>query len=70
MTERNFRFHLLDLMKSFDEFVSTFYFVVSIFSLLVLMFSLFKSIYAYLFEDYLLTSSLKGLFLVSSYKNI
>ena len=57
-------------MKSFDEFVSTFYFVVSIFSLLVLMFSLFKSIYAYLFGDYLLTSSLKGLFLVSSYKNI
>lgn len=57
-------------MKSFDEFVSTFYFVVSIFSLLVLMFSLFKSIYAYLFEYYLLTSNLKGLFLESSYKNI
>lgn len=57
-------------MTSFDEFVSTSYFVVSIFSLLVLMFSLFKSTYAYLFECYLLTSSLKGLFLVSSYKNI
>ena len=57
-------------MMSFDEFVSTFYFVVPIFSLLDLMFSLFKLICDYLFEYYLLTSSLKGLFLASSYKNI
>ena len=57
-------------MMSFDNFVSTFYFVVAIFSLLDLMFSLFKLICAYLFEYYLLTSSLKGLFLASSYKNI
>ena len=57
-------------MMSFDEFVSMFSFIVSIFSLLDLMFSVFVLIYGYLFEDYLLMSNRKCLFLMSSYKNI